>query len=197
MTKRKLSKDEQDLWQKVAKTADPLHDLPPNFAPKTALPKRIEVSKPEAPAPLPKFKIGAKSRDATPGNNLAPTLSERLAEEPVRMDQRAFQRLKRGRLYPEARIDLHGMTLDQAHPALTGFVMRSYAEGMRLVLVITGKGKARDDGGPIPVRFGVLKHQVPQWLKMAPLGPIVLQVTEAHQKHGGSGAYYVYLRRVR
>lgn len=196
MTKRKLSKDEQDLWQKVAKTADPLHDLRPEPSPSVPLPKRIEVADP-VPAPLQSFKMGAKSRNATPGNNLAPTLSERLAEEPVRMDQKAFQRLKRGRLYPEARIDLHGMTLDQAHPALTGFVMRSYAEGKRLVLVITGKGKSRDDGGPIPVRFGVLKHQVPQWLRMMPLGPIVLQVTEAHQKHGGSGAYYVYLRRVR
>ena len=196
MTKRKLSKDEQDLWQQVAKTADPLHDLRPEPSPAVPLPKRIEVSDP-VPAPLQRFKMGANSRNATPGNNLAPTLSERLAEEPVRMDQKAFQRLKRGRLYPEARIDLHGMTLDQAHPALTGFVMRSYAEGKRLVLVITGKGKSRDDGGPIPVRFGVLKHQVPQWLRMMPLRPIVLQVTEAHQKHGGSGAYYVYLRRVR
>ena len=189
MTKRKLSKDEQDLWQKVAKTADPLHDLRPEPSPSVPLSKRIEVADP-VPAPLQNFKMGAKSRNATPGNNLAPTLSERLAEEPVRMDQKAFQRLKRGRLYPEARIDLHGMTLDQAHPALTGFVMRSYAEGKRLVLVITGKGKSRDDGGPIPVRFGVLKHQVPQWLRMMPLRPIVLQVTEAHQKHGGSGACF-------
>lgn len=197
MTKRKLSKDEEDLWQKVAKTADPMHDLRPKPAPKTSLPKKIEVADPLPPAPLAKFKIGAKSRGATPGNNLAPTLSERLADEPVRMDQKAFQRLKRGRLYPEARIDLHGMTLEQAHPALTGFVMRSFAEGKRLVLVITGKGKSRDDGGPIPVRFGVLKHQVPQWLRMAPVGPLVLQITEAHQKHGGSGAYYVYLRRVK
>ena len=62
----------------------------------------------------------------------------------------------------EDRIDLHGMTLDQAHPALIGFIMRSYGEGKRLVLVITGKGKAKDEGGPIPVRLGVLKHQVPQ-----------------------------------
>jgi DNA-nicking Smr family endonuclease len=36
---------------------------------------------------------------------------------------------------------------------------------------------------------------VPGWLHLPPLGPAVLQVTEAHQRHGGSGAYYVYLRR--
>ena len=66
---------------------------------------------------------------------------------------------------------------------------------MRLVLVITGKGKRRDDTGPIPQRVGALRHQVPQWLRLPPLGPAVLQITEAHLKHGGSGAYYVYLRK--
>ena len=67
----------------------------------------------------------------------------------------------------------------------------------RLVLVITGKGKSRDDGGPIPTRFGVLRHQVPQWLRLAPLARAVLQVSEAHLRHGGQGAYYVYLKRRR
>lgn len=197
MSKRKLSKDEQELWHKVAKTADPLRELRRDPVAMPVPPISVQPKSPDVKQPLAPFKMGAKSRNATPGDNLAPTLSERMGQEPVRMDQKAFGRMKRGRLFPEARIDLHGMTLDQAHPALTGFVMRSYGEGKRLVLVITGKGKSRDDGGPIPVRFGVLKHQVPQWLKMAPIGPLVLQVTEAHQKHGGSGAYYVYLRRVR
>ena len=197
MSKRKLSKDEQDLWQQVAKTTDPLRSLRPDPAPKPLPAKPNKRPIKGAKPPLEPFALGAKSRLSTPGNNLAPTLSERLAEDPVVMDQKAFQRLKRGRLFPEARIDLHGMTLDQAHPALTGFVLRSYGEGKRLILVITGKGKARDDGGPIPVRFGVLKHQVPQWLRMAPLGNVVMQVTQAHQKHGGEGAYYVYLRRAR
>jgi DNA-nicking Smr family endonuclease len=43
--------------------------------------------------------------------------------------------------------------------------------------------------------MGVLRHQVPLWLRQPPLGQAVLQVSEAHLKHGGSGAYYVYLRR--
>lgn len=100
-------------------------------------------------------------------------------------------------MLPEAKIDLHGMTMSQAHPALVNFVMRNHGRGARLVLVITGKGKSADEGGPIPVRHGVLKHQVPQWLALPPLRGVVLQVTQAHQKHGGGGAYYVYLRRTR
>jgi DNA-nicking Smr family endonuclease len=74
-------------------------------------------------------------------------------------------------------------------------VAEAHARGLRLVLVITGKGKARDDYGPIPTRTGVLRHQVPQWLSSGALRPLVLQVAEAHQRHGGSGAFYVYLRR--
>ncbi len=103
----------------------------------------------------------------------------------------------RGKLKPEARIDLHGMTLAQAHPALNSFILNAHADGLRLVLVITGKGKTRSDSGPIPERIGLLRNQVPRWLDMAPLRPLVLQVEESHRRHGGSGAYYVYLRRPR
>jgi len=75
--------------------------------------------------------------------------------------------------------------------------LNAQSAGLRLVLVITGKGRPGADHGPIPRPHGVLRHQVPQWLRLPPLGPAVLQVAEAHLKHGGSGAYYVYLRRQR
>jgi DNA-nicking Smr family endonuclease len=105
--------------------------------------------------------------------------------------------MTRGKIKPEGRIDLHGMTMSQAHPALVGFILNAHDAGKRLVLVITDKGKDRDDGGPIPVRHGVLRHQVPQWMALAPLKSLILQVTPAHLRHGGDGAYYVYLRRGR
>ena len=111
------------------------------------------------------------------------------------MDAGTHAKMRRGKLAPEARIDLHGMTLAEAHPELIHFILNAQSAGMRLVLVITGKGKRREDTGPIPQRVGALRHQVPQWLRLPPLGQAVLQVSEAHLKHGGSGAYYVYLRR--
>ncbi|WP_371418219.1 Smr/MutS family protein [Roseivivax sp. THAF30] len=113
------------------------------------------------------------------------------------MDSKAFTRMKRGKLKPDARLDLHGMTLDRAHPALTRFIFASQARGHRLVLVITGKGQREDPYDPAPRRRGVLKTQVPQWLRMPPLATAVLQISEAHIRHGGGGAYYVYLRRLR
>jgi DNA-nicking Smr family endonuclease len=127
--------------------------------------------------------------------DLAPGPAEVLGRAPLQMDAKTHGKMTRGKLQPEARIDLHGMTLAEAHPELIRFILMAHAQGLRLVLVITGKGKRRDDGGPIPQRVGALRHQVPAWLHLAPLGPAVLQVTEAHQRHGGSGAYYVYLRR--
>jgi DNA-nicking Smr family endonuclease len=105
--------------------------------------------------------------------------------------------MKRGKVAPEGRLDLHGMTLDRAHPALVRFILTAQASGKRLVLVITGKGKPADQPGPIPVPHGVIKHQVPHWLSIPPLAQAVLQISPAHVSHGGAGALYVYLRRPR
>jgi len=193
---RHLSTEERALWDSVAKRTEPLQKPKTTTErpkPRTPDPKGNMTAKPR---PVPSFKVGEAAKISS-GNDLSPTLAQQLRSGPVQMDQKAYGRLRRGKLKPEARIDLHGMTLAQAHPALTGFILRSAGAGHRLVLVITGKGKNRDDGGPIPTKFGVLRHQVPQWLAMAPIGALVLQVTEAHIRHGGGGAYYVYLRRTR
>ena len=165
-------------------------------------PPRPEEPHTPAPAPTPRrlfepFQIGAQApRPAVTLDVVAP-LSERLAHAPLLMDAKTHARMTRGKLAPEARIDLHGMTVAEAHPRLSGFIIDAYAEGMRLVLVITGKGRSGHEHGPVPQRQGILKHQVPHWLTMPPIGPLVLQITEAHLRHGGSGAYYVYLRRRR
>ncbi|MGC1494934.1 MAG: Smr/MutS family protein [Sulfitobacter sp.] len=190
---RRLTNDDLDLWRRVTDRTERL-DLKSLFTPEIDGPspappalrkaKSIVIGKPE----------GKLRR--TP-HNLTPSLPDQMRSAPVQMDQKAFGKLKRGKLKPEGRIDLHGMTLDRAHPVLTKFIMSAHANGKRLVLVITGKGKMRDDGGPIPVHHGVLRHQVPQWLAMPPLSSAVLQIAQAHVSHGGGGAYYVYLRRQR
>jgi DNA-nicking Smr family endonuclease len=192
---RHVSAEEKALWNVVARRMEPLEKPASTFvrpAPRKPDPQPT-VTKPRK---LPAFRVG-QSVDHMSDHDLLPSLSQQIKSAPVQMDNKAFGRLKRGKLKPEARIDLHGMTLAQAHPALTGFILRSASAGQRLVLVITGKGKNRDTGGPIPTKFGVLRHQVPLWLAMAPLGPLVLQVSESHIRHGGQGAYYVYLRRSR
>ena len=193
--RRDLSPEDRELWGRVVQTARPLKSaLFGKHDPATAepLPK---PAKPPRQTSATVLRPEARQRSVT--HDLAQPLSDALARVPVQMDKRQFQRLSRGKLDPEARIDLHGMTLAQAHGALNGFILRAHASGLRLVLVITGKGKTIADDGPIPRRQGALKHDVPQWLRMAPLGPVVLEIREAHVRHGGAGAYYVYLRRAR
>lgn len=187
--KRKLRPDEQELWSRVASTASPLD---PKRAEKSALvlpsakppePKRA------GPAPIQSFEIGQKA----PCQSRIP---EPRKPAPM-MDAKAFRKLKRGKLRPEARIDLHGMTVDRAHPALLRFIIGSHAKGLRLVLVITGKGEGPGPSGPLPYQRGILRRQVPSWLSQAPLGSLILQTAPADRRHGGEGALYVYLRRQR
>ncbi|QFU10147.1 putative DNA endonuclease SmrA [Rhodobacteraceae bacterium THAF1] len=189
--RRDLRPDERELWDRVERSAKPLHPPRRVEMPKAPAP-RVHVHPEQPKADLSRLTMGARS---APGNDIQPSLSHSLAHQPLTMDAKAHKRLKQGKIVPEGRIDLHGLTLAEAHPRLMSFVFSSHAAGKRLVLVITGKGRDRDDGGPIPERRGVLRHQVPAWLTGGPLRPIVLQITEAHRRHGGSGAFYVYLRR--
>ncbi|MBO9434408.1 Smr/MutS family protein [Ruegeria sp. R13_0] len=195
MTRRKLTSDEIELWRKVAKQAERLHPEIPQTVHPTTLPK-------PTPKKLPKprietFEVGQNQPSKPSTNRLKPSITETLRAAPVQMDTKAFGRMKRGKLKPEGKLDLHGMRIDTAHPALVRFVLTAQAQGKRLVLVITGKGKDRDEPGPIPTPRGVLRNQVPHWLSIPPLAQAVMQVTPAHISHGGDGAYYVYLRRVR
>ncbi len=198
--RRILRPEEEALWHEVARSIRPTSEAalarlrkPVHVPEVTAPPVVIH----EPPTLFAAFRLGEKARPLRSAAHIAPTPAEALAQAPLQMDARKHAKMTRGKLEPEARIDLHGMTLAEAHPELIRFILNAQSAGLRLVLVITGKGKPGPDHGPIPTRTGVLRHQVPHWLHMAPLGPAILQVTEAHLKHGGGGAYYVYLRRGR
>ena len=208
MPRRRLSEDETELWRRVARSARALRAetilrAESKAAPEIpAAPQKGAVKPPPAPPPAPLaipplMQPVARPAGPTARFDPAPSVAERLAAEPVRMDQGLHRAMMRGKLIPDARIDLHGMTVAQAHHALLGFVMARHARGDRLLLVITGKGRktAPDHHAPMPARAGVLKHEVPIWLRQAPLGPLVLEMREAHRSQGGSGAYYVYLRK--
>ena len=197
MKRRRLTAEDRELWDRVRANTERMER------------SNLEVERfdPDVslPAPAPRNLRKAKSvilgkpvsPSRVPTHNLAPAIHDHIRQAPVQMDNKSFGKLKRGKMRPEGKIDLHGMTLDRAHPLLTGFVMNAHAQGKRLILVVTGKGKQRDEGGPIPVRHGVLRHQVPQWLTMQPMKSVVLQIAQAHVSHGGGGAYYGYLRRHR
>lgn len=192
--RRDLTPEEQELWSRVARTADTTYAKAPPAATAPAARLPASLKKPAVPQnPLPAFRIGQAATGARPLHDPSPSPAQRLSQSPLRMDHKTHKRMTQGKLRPEARLDLHGMTLAAAHPELIAFILSCKANGHRLVLVITGKG--RGDHGPLPTRPGALRHQVPIWLHQPPLSMAVQQVTAAHYRHGGEGAYYIYLRR--
>ncbi len=119
------------------------------------------------------------------------------------LDGSTAERLRKGALDPEARIDLHGMTEAMAHNALLSFLRTARRGGVRLVLVITGKGvRAQDPYAPFDLEGesrarGVLKLMVPRWLREPDFAELIADHRSAHIRHGGSGALYVYLKKKR
>jgi DNA-nicking Smr family endonuclease len=107
------------------------------------------------------------------------------------MDKRNATRLRRGELPIEGTLDLHGQASITAHNNVVQFIERAYAAQKRCLLVITGKGKRSAEDG------GILKKQLPLWLAQSGVQDKILAVTPAQPKDGGSGAFYVLLRRQR
>lgn len=177
--------DDSELWRQIAGTVKPL---------KRRVENRPVSSPPEDPAEADHAKsrksAGGKSPASRPG---APTQSAQplAAGAAVGLDKRTAQRLRRGQLRIDGRIDLHGMTRAEAHGNLTRFIAGSAARGRRCVLVITGKGLRGGAG------TGVLRAELPRWLNEPALRPLILGFTPAQPKDGGGGAFYVYLRKAR
>ena len=185
-SRRGLSEEDRLLWAEVVRRATPLHGQR-RLRGSTALPE------PPGPAPEPSGESPAPGPAKTPPPPRRTPDRPRGEAVPVGrpqpgMDRRTAERLRRGERAPDARIDLHGMTAAAAHAALDAFVGSAVARGARFLLVITGKG-GRGGGR------GLLRDAVPGWLRAGPHGTRILGIFEAHRKHGGAGALYVYLRK--
>jgi DNA-nicking Smr family endonuclease len=118
---------------------------------------------------------------------------------PSGVDGRTGERLRRGAIAPDSKLDLHGLTENAAHGALWSFLQAAHGRGDRLVLVVTGKGaRAPDQVFDLEPRSrGVLKTMVPRWLDEPQFARLIADTRNAHRRHGGDGALYVYLRKTR
>ena len=148
-------------------------------------------AKPEKPKPKPRA-VPPDRRTPEPAASELPAL--RAGDAPG-VDKKTQQKMRRGQVEIEGRLDLHGMYQDEAFRALEEFLARSQAAGKKCVLVITGKGTRPD--GPGGGRTGVLRRAVPGWLNRAGLRERIQGFREAAPNHGGSGALYVLLRRAK
>jgi DNA-nicking Smr family endonuclease len=180
---RSLTDDEDALWRGVARSVKPLRA-------RTA--KRSAESVSLSPAPTKaKSKIRSVETSVVPPPVRAIPKQPPAVPTPVAIDRRTKKKLARGREDIDARLDLHGMTQAEAHAALSRFLHRVQADGAKFVIVVTGKG-GRGDG-----ERGVLRRQVPLWLRLPEFRSIVVGFETAHIGHGGEGALYVRVRRGR
>lgn len=177
---RPLTADEHALWSHVTRSIAPLRRVHLREAEPGAAETHAKPAMPAPAAPAPRLPVVHPAPPRPPG--LAP------------IDRRLKQKLARGREAIDATIDLHGLTQAEAHAALVRFLRNARAGGARLVLVITGKGARSDD---FAADRGVLRRQVPLWLRSSELRDSVIGFDWAHAAHGGEGALYVRIRRKR
>ena len=194
--RRILSEEDLSIWDTVSKTFD----------------KQLKHAK---------FNKILKNKDDTKliikNSNLAKTLAQTFDMQKVKpdyvkkrfvssqnflgqnLDKKRKDLLKKGKISPEKFIDLHGLTARKAEIKVIAFLKSSYAQGFRLVLIITGKGK--NSFSSISVSYddikdsGILKRSLFSWLRNSEVMHTILQIMPAHAKHGGGGAFYVYLRK--
>jgi DNA-nicking Smr family endonuclease len=190
MTRRKISPEELELWQHVAKSVRPIKRAPKKTGPKKpSTDAALEAKSP--PAPPGKM----KKTKAPPPPTAAPApppakphhLTHGLSHG---IDRRQAERFRKGKLEIEGKIDLHGRTQQAAHDDLLAFLKRAHGHGKRCVLVVTGKGMTSS-------KTGVLRQAVPRWLNEPGFRSLVLAFDYAEPHHGGEGALYVLLKRVR
>lgn len=192
MTRRRgLSDDDRDAWRHVTHTVrrfsgaeSPQGSADPATVAGTATPVRIPARPGGLPAQSPPEPVTPTSTPDTSQPLLAPG-------DLHMMDRRTATRLRRGQLPLAARLDLHGLPAPAAQAAFERFIRHHHARGDRCVLVITGKGQRSGTDG------GVLKRELPHWINLPHLRPLILATTPAQPKDGDAGAMYVMLRRER
>ena len=185
MSRRRLSDEERVLWTGVTRSIKPLRTL-----------VQEEASGPPAVKP-PANKLAAKSspRPAPVMPAYVPPPQPKPATPPLApLGRRLKKRMARGSHAIDGRLDLHGLTQIEAHHALAVFLRNAQDRGASVVLVITGKGARGGDGYD---ERGVLRRQVPMWLRMPEFRSFVVGFEAASHGHGGEGALYVRLRRLR
>lgn len=180
--RRSLSEEERVLWSTVTRAIAPLRPRVPAEVTAFDAPPASSIVEPERSAQPVRPPV-----TAAPIKAPAPPLAT--------FERRLRQRLGRGSEPIDGRVDLHGLTQAEAHVLLERFVRAAAGRGARVVLVITGKGTSR--GAASEGERGVLRRQVPHWLKARSLRDYVIGFTAAHVGHGGEGALYVRLRRAR
>jgi DNA-nicking Smr family endonuclease len=128
-----------------------------------------------------------------------PSLSAKISSTPIphkssfQTDKRTHEKFKEGRMELDGTIDLHGLSVAEAHLAFLKFVRMHIRQQSRMLLVITGKGERGRTLG----EMGAIRAALPTWINDPDIDHSILKYAPASAKHGGTGAFYILLRRTR
>ena len=95
-------------------------------------------------------------------------------------------------------IDLHGYTLDEANKTIEDFINKAFSENINKLIIVTGKGlHSENEKDPyVSKDLGILKYSVPEFIqKNENLMNIITEIKDAKIEDGGSGAFYIYLKK--
>jgi DNA-nicking Smr family endonuclease len=206
---RRITEEEAELWESLGRSLDkvkkkarvPAHADVPADAPAAPSPDRQPKGGHRAPQ-------GVHSRPPPAPRAPPAQLPPRRHPAPADIDRRTLRQVGSGKMPIDAVLDLHGMRQEAAHGRLRAFLRSCQAKGLRMVLVITGKGaktdradarfEARFDAwSPGGAERGVLRRTVPMWLDEPELRAMVVSYAAAGVRHGGEGALYIRLRKAR
>ena len=179
MTGRPLTPQERALWRRVSKSAVPLR--------KARHAEPVIADRPTKKAAEPKLRLGAKAPTAASPTTRKP---DPFASGDPKMDRLA----QRGRIPIEGVFDLHGHNQASARAALYGFILAARAQKKRCVLIITGKGETGLGHSRAGER-GILRRRFQEWVGEDDFHQHIVRASPAHARHGGSGAFYVFLKR--
>ena len=177
--------DDKILWEKVTQSVRRMNPQPAFKTPKQ---RRDSKTGP------PKASWTGRSQSVQAVQAKAKTSTDKTMPADFRLgetsgiDRTSARRMQRGQVPIEDRLDLHGLSQDQAQQKVKAFIGSAVQKNFRYVLIITGKGR---DG------HGILREKVPEWLKDAPLCYHLNAISYAQPKDGGKGALYIRLKRQR
>ncbi len=186
--RRRLSDDERRLWQRVTKDVREKKHV----AASDTEAEKLVISQKKRKAKKPSTRHIAK----TSSHSMIRTENPPLQPVMEAGDPRSVRHVRRGRREIDATLDLHGMTQEEAYKALERFLTMAQVSHCRIVLVITGKGispSSQMHHGHGSER-GILRRRFLQWME-GPFRSRIVSISPSHQRHGGSGAFYVFLKR--
>lgn len=194
MTRRRVTPEERALWRRTTSTVRPLErvDLLRDYDDeKHEITSGSKTGKPKLVA---RTKSSGVTRRA-PSLPQRPAPAQNAPDPFVAGDPNVERRVRRGRQDIDAVFDLHGHTQSSARAALYGFILEARARNYSCVLIVTGKGVRIDKEGNQPRPGGVLRARFQDWMREGDFRQHIVRVSASHPRHGGGGAFYVFLKR--